>query len=72
MVNLYKLYFQPNKKKKKKIIPPFFHPSNQTQMRETKIFSIFSLFHPLSIFYLLIFSSSQPNGKSKEIMPRVL
>ena len=31
-------------------------------MRETKIFSILLLFHPLPIFYLPNFPSSQPNG----------
>ena len=56
IVNLYKLYFpsshfslQPNKKKKK-IIIPLFHPSNQTHMTKNQIFSILSLFHPLTNF----------------------
>ena len=52
MLNLYKLYFQPNKKK---FHPSTFPPPNQTKMRETKKFSILPLFHSLSIFYLLIF-----------------
>ena len=36
-----------------------FHPSNQKQMRETKIFSILLLFYPS------IFPSSQPNRPLK-------
>ena len=58
MLNLYKLYFQPNKKN---FHPSTFPPPSQTKMRETKNFSILPLFHSLSIFYLLIFSTSQPN-----------
>ena len=40
----------------------FFHPSNQIQMRKTKIFSILPLFHPLPIFYPPTFPSSEPHG----------
>ena len=57
MINLYKLYFQQNKKF---FIHPLFHPSNQTQMRETKIFSILSIFSILLLFYL----SNQTNPYS--------
>ena len=42
-------------------IHPLFHPPNQTQMSETKIFSIFPLFYHFFIFYPFIFPSSQPN-----------
>ena len=59
MVNLYKPYFQKNQKV---FHPSTFPPLNQTQMRKTKNFSIFPLFHPLSIFHPLTFSFSQSNG----------
>ena len=60
-VNLYKLTFS---------IPPFSTP-NQTKMREIKIFSIISLFHPLTILYPPTFSLLQPNRplwRLKEVM----
>ena len=58
MLNLYKLYFHLNKKN---FHPSTFPPPNQTKIRETKNFSILPLFYSLSIFHLLIFSTSQPN-----------
>ena len=61
MVNLYKPYFQPIKKF---FIPPLFYSHNQTQMKKTKNFSIFLLFHSPSIFYPLTFPFSQSNGYS--------
>ena len=73
MVNLYKL----NKKfvlhlfsmlpfflsTKQKIFHPFtFPPSQPNKMRENKISSIHSLFHPLFIFYLSHFPSYRANA----------
>ena len=73
MVNLYKL----NKKfvlhlfsmlpfflsTKQKIFHPFtFPPSQPNKMRENKISSIHSLFHPLFIFYLSSFPFYRPNA----------
>ena len=74
-VNLYKLYynsliFHLNQMKKEKnkenSIPSFFHPPNQSQTRETKIFSIISLFHSLPNFYLptLPYPPNQTNSKT--------
>ena len=48
-------------KTKKFSIHLLFHPPNQTQMSETKIFSIFPLFYHFFIFYPFTFPSSQPN-----------
>ena len=39
-----------------------FSTSNQTKRRKIKIFSIFPLFHPLTIFYSSTFPPFQPNG----------
>ena len=63
MVNLYKLFFQPNKNF---FIPPFFYHSNQTQIKETKYFSTFLLFHLFSVFYTLTFLSYQPTDPKLE------
>ena len=51
-VNLYKLTFPSLN----------FSTPNQIKMREIKIFSIFPLFHPLTIFYPLTFLSLKSNG----------
>ena len=67
MVNLYKFYFQLNKKV---LHPPLFHPSNQIEMRETKNFSIFPLFHPLYFlfFHFFILPTKQTlSGKRESI-----
>ena len=56
IVNLYKLYF-PSSTFSLKSNKKFFHPSNQTHIRENQIFSIPLLFHPPTNFLSSYFST---------------